>query len=421
MQRDIYKTSRILYIIEAALEYFISILVGGAYLARLTAELGISDSVTGILSSLVTLGCSFQLLAILLFSNRRAKRGVFFLHTANQLFFTLIYIVPFFPLGKNAKIAVFIALLLIAHILNNIVQSPKINWFMSLVDNDKRGRFTANKEIISLVGGMAFSFSAGSLMDHFEARGEVRTSFIICGITLFVLTVLHSLTLLFSREKPKEPAPAQESHPIRGLLGDHEFIKVIIIPILWSISHYVSLPFYGTYQIKELGFSMTFVSVLSILYALFRSAFSRPLGKFADKHSFAEMLNICYIIAALAFLVNAFTVPANGKIFYTAYYILYAIGMAGINSSEINLIYERVAPHKRMLAFALKNTLAGLAGFGTTLLASLLVAHIQQNGNMLFGIPVYAQQVMSLISALLTVGTIVYLNVAIKNKPNEAK
>ncbi len=419
MQRDIYKTSRVLYIIEAAIEYFISILVGGAYLARLTTELGISDSVTGILSSLVTLGCSFQLLAILLFGNRRAKRGVFILHTVNQLFFTLIYVVPFFPLGKSAKIAVFIAFLLLAHILNNIVQSPKINWFMSLVDNDKRGRFTANKEIISLIGGMVFSFAAGSLMDHFEAKGEVRTSFIICGVALFVLTVLHSCTLLFSREKPKEVQNTQESHPIRGLLHDKEFVKVIIIPVLWSISHYASLPFYGTYQIKELGFSMTFVSVLSVLYAVFRSAFSRPLGRFADKHSFAKMLNICYIVAAVAFIVNTFTVPANGKVFYTLYYMLYAIGMAGINSSEINLIYERVAPAKRMLAFALKNTLAGLAGFGTTLLASLLVARIQENGNMLFGIPVYAQQVMSLISAVLTVGTIVYLNVAIKAKPVE--
>ncbi len=417
MQRDIYKTSRVLYIIEAALEYFISILVGGAYLARLTAELGISDSVTGILSSLVTLGCSFQLLAILLFNGRRAKRGVFILHSVNQLFFTLIYVVPFFPFGKSAKIGLFIALLLLAHILNNIVQSPKINWFMSLVDNDKRGRFTANKEIISLIGGMVFSFAAGSLMDHFEARGEVRISFIICGVALFALTVLHSLTLLFSREKPREESKAHETHPVRGLLRDREFIKVTLIPIFWSISHYGATAFYGTYQIKELGFSMTFVSILSILYAVFRSAFSRPLGKFADKYSFAKMLNICYMIAALAFLVNTFTVPANGKVLYTVYYILYAIGMAGINSSEINLIYERVAPHKRMLAFALKNTLAGLAGFGMTLLASLLVARIQQNGNMLFGIPVYAQQVMSLISAVLTVGTIIYLNVAIKSKP----
>ena len=39
-EKDIYQKSRLLYIIEAALEYFVATLVGGAYLARLTAAKG---------------------------------------------------------------------------------------------------------------------------------------------------------------------------------------------------------------------------------------------------------------------------------------------------------------------------------------------------------------------------------------------
>ncbi len=49
------KNSRILYIIQAALEYFISILMTGSYLAALTSHLGMSDSLTGIISSFVSL------------------------------------------------------------------------------------------------------------------------------------------------------------------------------------------------------------------------------------------------------------------------------------------------------------------------------------------------------------------------------
>ena len=63
--KDKYKSSRILYIIEAALEYFISLMVGGEYLALLTSEIGLSDSTTGILTSFVSLGFTFLLLAIL--------------------------------------------------------------------------------------------------------------------------------------------------------------------------------------------------------------------------------------------------------------------------------------------------------------------------------------------------------------------
>lgn len=424
MQRDIYKSSRVLYIIEAAVEYFISILVGGAYLARLTTSLGISDSVTGILSSLITLGCSFQLLAIFLFRRGAVKRGVTWLHTLNQVAFALCYVVPFINLSQGAKVALFVGLLLSAHILNNIVQSPKINWFMSLVDNDKRGRFTANKEIISLIGGMIFSFSMGSLMDHFEAKGDLRTSFVLCGLTIFSLTVLHTLTLVFSREKPAEigaESEEKEKHPLRDLLKNADFLKVVLLPVMWSVAHYVSTPFYGTYQIKELGFSMTFVAILSIVYAIVRSLFSRPLGRFADRRSFASMLNICFAVTLVGFAINVFTVPENGKLFYTAYYALYAIGMAGINSSEINLIYERVEPKKRLLALALKNTLAGLAGFVTTLLASLLVEHIQKNGNTFLGLSVYAQQVTSFISMCLVGLTLLYLNTVVRRLPKKEK
>ena len=52
-EKDIYKTSRNLYIVEAALEYFIAIIVGGAFLAKVSTSLGISDSLTGIISSFV--------------------------------------------------------------------------------------------------------------------------------------------------------------------------------------------------------------------------------------------------------------------------------------------------------------------------------------------------------------------------------
>ena len=53
-----------LYIIEATLEYLVSILVAGSFLATLTKQLGIRDELTGIISSFISLGCAFQLLSV---------------------------------------------------------------------------------------------------------------------------------------------------------------------------------------------------------------------------------------------------------------------------------------------------------------------------------------------------------------------
>ena len=413
--KDKYRLSRFLYILEATFEYFISILITGAYLAKITSAIGLSDTVTGLLTSFVSLGCGFQIIAIFLANKRPVKRWVTVWHTINQLFFALIYLVPIIELSQEIKTVLFIAFLLLGHIINNVVNSPKINWFMSLVDDHKRGSFTANKEMVSLIGGMVFSFVMGTVIDRFEENGDLNGAFIVCGISVFVLMVLHSITLIFSLEKTEEKS---EHIPPKKLLGelikDKNLFKVILISVIWSVVLYVSTPFYGSYQIKELGFTMTFVSILSAAYAVVRTVFSKPMGKFADKYSFASMLNICYIIMLVAFMINVFTVPANGKIFYTIYYMLYAIAMAGINSATINLIYDYVDREKRVGALALNSTLAGFVGFFTTLAVSPLVSYIQANGNNFLGFNVYAQQVVSVISAVLLVGLIIYLNTVVK-------
>jgi Na+/melibiose symporter-like transporter len=415
VKKDEYKFSRILYIIEAALEYFVAMAVSGIYLAKMTAYIGIPDSVTGVLSSFVSLGCGFQIIAIFLAHKKPVKRWVTALHLISQLIFTLLYFVPVFDCSTTLKTVIFAVCLLSARIVDNIVNSPKINWYMSLVEDKKRGRFTANKEIVSLLGGMVFSYFMGSMIDRFEAKGDMQTAFIVGGLTVFILCCLHTATLLFSKEKPAENTEKVSIwKEIQELLKDKTLFKVVLISVLWNIAHFVTTPFLSTYQTKELNFTTKFASIIVMAGSFFRVLCSKPLGRYADKHSFTKMLIICYIVEALSFALGVFIVPSNGKVMYTLHHLLYVGGMAGINSAVINLIYDYVDAKRRTSALALKQTLAGTAGFLTTLAVSPLVSRIQENGNMLFGIPVYAQQVLSLISFILTLGLLVYMLTVIR-------
>jgi len=402
--------SRVLYIIEAALEYFISILVAGSYLATLTSHLGMSDSLTGIISSFISLGCLFQLFSVVL-KRRQVKTIVTTLSVVNQLLFMLLYIIPLSGAGKQVKIALFIAAIFLAYLIYNSVHPLKINWLMSLVDDKKRGIFTSYKEIVSLLSGMLFSFGMGTLIDHFQYRGEVETAFILCGITVFVLMLLHTLTMAFSVEIPVETA-LERKNPIREMLGtlqDKNVVKVTVLFMIWHMATSSATPFYGTYLIKELGFSLQFVSILSIIYSLVRASVSTFWGKFADKNSFATMVSICLCIAGAGFFVNIFTVPANGKLFYTLYYALYAIAMGGINSALTNLVFDMVGPEKRSNALALSQAVSGVLGFVTTLIVSGLVSHIQENGNRFFGMDLYAQQVTSALAFVFTAVSVIYV------------
>jgi glucan phosphoethanolaminetransferase (alkaline phosphatase superfamily) len=195
-----------MYLFEAAFEYLISILVGGSFLATLTKELGMSDSLTGILSSIISLGCLFQLISLAI-RKTSVKRLVVVFSILNQLLFMFLYIIPVTGIEKNTKIILFVILIFSAYFIYYIVHPKKITWLMSLVDKNHRGSFTANKEIMSLVFGMVFSFAMGALVDRFKNAGEIRVAFILSAAVIFVLmTVFISVVLQTIRLMRTNPA-----------------------------------------------------------------------------------------------------------------------------------------------------------------------------------------------------------------------
>lgn len=409
-----------MYICEASLEYVISVLVAGSFLATLTKELGISDNMTGIISSIVSLGFVFQLFSIFIY-RRRVKKLVVTMSIINQLLFMLLYVIPISNINQHVKTAVFTSTIFLAYLLYNIAHPKKINWFMSLVNDGNRGRFTANKEIISLVAGMAFTYIMGALMDYFKDKGDIRTSFIICAITIFLLMVLHTITMLLSVENTDDNA-YQKTNPYKSMaavIRDKKVLQIAMIFIIWSIASFSTIPFYGTYQINELGFSLKYVSFLAIVYSVVRVSVSRLWGLYADRKSFAAMIKLCFFVMAIGFLLNVFAAPANGKIFFTLYNICHGIAMGGINSALINLVFDYVPSQKRADTLALSQALSGTAGFLSTLCLSSLVSYIQKNGNQLFGMKVYAQQITSLIALLFTVAAMLYTGLVISRSKDQ--
>ncbi len=404
---DKYRRTRILYILQADFEYFISLLVAGSFLAAVTAQLGISDSLTGVISAIISLGQAFQLLSV--FMRKNIKRKVVLFSAMNQLVFMCLYVIPLTGLPPGWKTALFIGAVTLAYFLYNIVHPKKIDWFMSMVEDGNRGRYTSVKEMVSLLTGMVFSYVMGSMSDYYRGIGQVRKSFAICAGTIFVLTVLHTLTMVLAAEKEegeeqgeREGASSGTCRGGRfGIIRDRNVLRVTAVLVIWHAANYVAVPFYGSYQIKELGFGLKYVSILGILYSSVRILFSFVWGAYADRRSFARMMRACMAVAALGCLINVFTVPENGKLFFTTYYVCYAIAMAGIGNAAMNVVFDYVDASKRADALAVTQVVAGICGFATTLLASPLVTYVQDNGDMFLGMHVYAQQILSLLSCVL--------------------
>ena len=410
---DSNKRGRLMYVGQATFEYLISILVHGSYLASITKNLGMSDSLTGILSSVISLGCLFQLLS-LTFRVKRVKPFVVTFSLINQLLFLLLYVIPIVQIPPQYKTIIFVISIFVAYFLYNLAHPNKIHWMMTFVDDRHRGSFTANKEMISLVSGIVFSYVMGNVIDHFNEQDKTETAFVVSALVILALTILHTVTLLLADDKPEtQRRKVNLLDNIKDLAKNKTILKITLVFILYYILNYAATPFYGAYCIHELGFNLRTVSIITVFGNTSRILVSRFWGRYADKKSFAHMYEKCLIVLLISFACMVFAVPANGIVMYALYIIIHSIAMGGLNSAMINLIYDYVEVNKRADSLAITQAFAGLTGFLTTLAVSPFVSFVQANNNTLFGLQVYAQQALSLLSLVLTAITICYVRLVV--------
>ncbi len=421
-KKDPYRASRISYIIEAALEYFISLLITDAFLATLLTRTGVPDAATGIITQIASLSFAAQLISVFYRKRKGVKRFVTVMHLLNQLMYVSLYFIPGLDFPQWFKVAAFVVMFSLGHLIASAAQPYKLTWLMSHVPDKSRGVFTANKEIISLLGGMVFSFVMGSLVDHYEAIGKEDTGFMLCGITIFALAILHLITLIIVKEKPEHASDTKKVgfvEAIRNTFSNKALFKITLVDILWHICTGIAISFYGVYKTNDLGFSLKLVATLVAVRSITRALMSRYFGHLADKYSWAKMLAISFGFAGLSFLVNTFATPANGVYIFVIYECLYGISMAGINSGLMNITFDYVPHEDRAAALGVKYAVGGFTSFFAALVGAVIVDNIQGAGNRLFGMEIYAQQVLSLIAAIITGILVLYIVKVIFNLKKE--
>jgi predicted MFS family arabinose efflux permease len=252
----------------------------------------------------------------------------------------------------------------------------------------------------------------GNVIDNFEAQGQLRSAFVLSAIVIFVMLTAHAISLMLIKEEEAENNRAASTfvEKIKDVLKDPVICKVLVSGILWSVASQLTVSFLGVYQIKELGFSMSYIAGLSVLYTAVRVPCSFVFGRFADKNSFAAMLRTCYFLAVISFSMIVFTTPATGRFLYPLYTIFNAAAISGINGGEVAIIFDFAPSFKTRDTLAVKQTACGLLGFLVTLGAAPFVDRIQMGGNRFLGMTIYAQQLLALVSMLISVGIVVYLH-----------
>ena len=414
-----YKRSRGAYCIECAFEYFVALLVADAFLAKLLSDIGMSDAAIGIVSSLISLAFLFQLFSVFVVQKvTNTKVFCIVFHFVSQMFFMSLYFIPFLPIGGAVKKVLAVVGILFAYFGNYLVTSMIYRWGNSYVHPDKRGSYSAGKEMISLLSGMIVTLAVGWAMDTFEANGNLHGGFIFAavGIFIFALCDFTCLMLIKNDIRPKEKKASVSMREVfANTLGNKNYRNTIILYSVWEIAKYVTVGFLGAYKIGDLGMAVGLVQIVNIISHGARFVISKPFGRYSDKKSYIKGIELALIIAAVGFAINIFTTPSTWFliIFYS---VLYNICQAGLTANFLNITYSYVDEKYFVQASAIKNSIGGVCGFCASLIAGLLVNHIQGNGNALLGLHVYAPQVLSAISLVLTVVCFVFAKLVVEKQ-----
>lgn len=418
-----YKRSRGAYMAQSTFEYFVSLLATGAFLAKLLTSLGISDSLAGIIASFSSLIFVCQLFSILLVKGRLGAKALSVIfETLSQVSFALMYFIPFFPIAKEAKHAIVVIFIIIGYVAKYLVFSILFGWGNSFCNPGSRGIFSARREMISLVSGIVFTLTVSKVFDGLEAGGNQRGGFAFIAILMLVSSLASLICMLVMSPAKKEEQLAQKkslADVMKNTLGNTAFRRVLIFTLIFSSAGSFTLGFLGVYKTNDLAMTLFAVELINMAANLCRFALSAPFGKFADKTSFARGIELGAIMLVVAYFFCMLTTPKTW-FFIIVFSVIYNASLAGTNQNSFNIIYSCVDNAYITQAMAIKSCVKGIFGFIAALIGGKILAAVQENGNRVFGLPIYGQQLLALISCVIMTAAVLYLHFAIV-KPDEER
>ena len=406
-----YKHSRVAYVGQETCNYFINLLLVDAYLATLLSHLGINDAIIGIIASLVSFAFLFQLLAIFMMAHlKNTKRSVLILDTLSNFVFLSMYLIPFFKASRGVKTVIVIVCILLGYLCKYMIQSLIFRWANTYVAPNKRGEFSAIKEMISLIGGIVFTLIVGRIIDHYESINQIRGGFLFIAAAMLIINVLNFISILFIKNESTQKVAAQKrplKDVLQNTLGNRNFRNVIIMSVLYQFGIYLSSGFMGIYKTSDLLLSVGTIQIINMAGAFCRMIFSKPFGRYSDRTSFSKGYGLALILVVISNAFYVFCAPKTWWLIIPGT-VLYNISLAGSNSNNFNITYSYVKMEYIVQAMAIKQSIMGVMGFVAALIGGSILQGIQQNGNRVLGISIYGQQLLCALSMIFVVGAILF-------------
>lgn len=411
-----YRCSRLGYWLTVAFDFLFAQLVGDAFLAKVLNYIGMADATIGIITSLQSLMCTFSLCSLILVRYMSGTRKIIlFLRSTRMTLCLFVYLIPFSDVSVQIKTILVAGALMLATAVYNIASSILYAWGTGHFNPKNRAKSDAITSMVSLIFWIVFSLTVGVVVDRYDQANNTAGGMIFLIVVMIVLMILNLVsTMMIQDAPPKQERQEKLLDSLKFTLTDPGSRSMTIFMGLRCAASGVLVGFMGVYKIKELALSMGAIQVINVFSCLLPLVTSFPLARWADRReNYTKAAELGSILFMISFFVAIFVMPE------TAWLIFIYSGcgeIANITTFSGPLYYNLVGPERLVSTMTISGLFQNLIVFLSGLIGAAVVSAVQEQGNMIFGVRIYAQQLLAAIAFVFAMLAYVYLKKVVQKQ-----
>lgn len=359
---------RLIY--EAGYSSATTALTSGVILTAFALHLGASNLMIGVLASAPFLGQLLQAPAVLLVERLRRRKAIAVVTSiVGRSMLVLMAAAVFMPPGL-AIAAVALGQFILCG-LGAIGGCAWNAWLRDLAPQDRLGWVfswrTTYTTAVSLIAGLAAAILLDRTVEGSDARAWAFAGLYLVGCAAGMVSAL----VVARMPEPAMPPPADGSLGLAGLLraplADANFRRLIAFLSSWQFAVNLATPFFTVFIVRQLGFEMTFVMLLSVVSQIANLLTVRFWGALSDRFAHKSVLAVAaptYILSIVA-MIGASQLgngPA-GMAYLVALHILMGAAVAGVTLATANIALK-LSPKGEAAAYVATSALTSSLAAG---------------------------------------------------------
>lgn len=367
-------------LVDAAAATAIGALNSGVVLLALALHIGASNIEIGIIAAIPLLTQMLQAPTVTLVERLRTRKriAVLAIFTA-RLALPIYAAVPFIADPRVAAMTLIVAALL-HYGLNAVAACSWNSWIRDLVPAERLGTFFGRRLVYG-TGVSTFATVAAAIALDYAQGSEAISDRVFTGLYIFGFGCGLISTAALARVPEPKMRGAPGSMPLVRLLWEPlrqtNFRNMLRYVASWQFAVNLATPFFTVYFVRALGYSMSFVLVLTVISQLANVAVVRTWGELSDRFTNKSVLSLASplfiaCIAGMALASGFEPGPARSGWLILLHILMGAAG-AGVGLASSNIVMK-LSPAGGATSFMAASALVSAIAAGTAPMVGGLAA-----------------------------------------------